>query len=269
MIKDIDLTIGDKRVAFKMDLEADNMSDQAIVFCLNHFSCCEPEVCHLMVRAIRPGDVVADIGANVGWFTLFMSQLIGLHGAMIAFEPCPQNIAKLKANLKLNKLAPKLVIQPLWSSEADVTLWMGNDGGLASLGRSQDALGSFKLVSTTLAAECHPLPRFIKIDAEGAEHRILVGAGQRLWPQHTPYVVCELNEAALGRLGSSSGLVREHMHKRGYELFMLNDQGYLPTLVPRDTELRTTAHNLNVLFSTLFWVSEAWPVVEMRQNAAA
>lgn len=268
MIKDIDLTIGGKRIAFKLDLEHDSVPDQSIVYCLNHLGTCEPEVCHLMVRAIRPGDTVADIGANVGWFSLFMEQLVGPEGRVMAFEPCPQNIAKFEANFKLNKLAPRLVTAPLWSSEADVTLWMGNDGGLASLGRSQEALGALKLRSTTLAGQCEPLPRFIKLDAEGAEHRILIGAGARLWPACTAYVVCELNEAALGRLGSSSMLVREYMAKRGYDMFMLHNDGFLPTLVPRDTILHTTASNLNVLFSTLFWVSEAWPTITMRQNVA-
>ncbi len=268
MIKDIGLTIGERRIAFKMDLEGDNICDLSTVYCLNHQGACEPEVCHLMARAIRPGDTVADIGANVGWFTMFMSQLVGPTGAVTAFEPCPQNVEKLKANLKLNSMEPRIVTAPLWSSVADVTLWMSNDGGLASLGRSPGALGRLQQRSTTLAAEYDTLPRFIKIDAEGSEYRILMGA-KHLNPAVTRYVVCELNEEALGRMGSSSKLVREYMAKRGYDMFLLSVDGHLPALVPSGTELRTTASNLNVLFSTVYWVAEAWPVIEVRQNAAA
>jgi hypothetical protein len=39
--------------------------------------------------------------------------------------------------------------------------------------------------------------------------------------------------------------------------------------VPQDTELRTSAKNLNVLFSSQYRVSQAWPTIEVRQNDAA
>jgi hypothetical protein len=53
------------------------------------------------------------------------------------------------------------------------------------------------------------------------------------------------------------------------EMFLLSVDGHLPALVPSGTELRTTASNLNGLFSTVYWVAQAWPVIEVRQNAAA
>ncbi len=251
-------------IEFEMDLDAGVIVDEAIAYCMNKWGACEPEVCNVMARAVRPGDFVVDVGANIGFFTLLLARLVGETGQVVAFEPAPQNIQKLKDNIALNRFSQvRQVSQPLWSSQAPVALWLAQDGGLASLARSPWAMGQIALQATTLAAAFPqpPYPRLIKLDAEGAEYNILMGAGDMLRPAATPYVLCEVNEGALKRLNRSGAMLRSYMLNRGYELFMINADGQLPTLVPLGTKLTSTAFNLNVLFSTLPSVAEAWPEI--------
>ena len=51
---------------------------------------------------ISPGDVVFDIGANIGLFSLIGSQAVGRNGAVYAFEPAPETYDAMVANLKKN-----------------------------------------------------------------------------------------------------------------------------------------------------------------------
>src|SRR5437870_2877368 len=48
---------------------------------------------------VRPGDVVLDIGAHIGYYTTLLSQLVGVHGKVVAFEPDPTNFTLLQQNV--------------------------------------------------------------------------------------------------------------------------------------------------------------------------
>ena len=62
----------------------------------------EEEVSFLMRKLVRPGDVVLDIGANVGLHTVFLSKLVG-EGRGIAFEPVSEMADRLSANCAFNR----------------------------------------------------------------------------------------------------------------------------------------------------------------------
>jgi predicted methyltransferase len=68
----------------------------------------------LYLSLVRPGDIVFDIGANQGYFTLLFSDLVGPAGYVHAFEPVPPTFARLRArieqgqryrNVRLNSVA--------------------------------------------------------------------------------------------------------------------------------------------------------------------
>ncbi len=56
----------------------------------------------LLQRLVRAGNVVADVGANIGYHTLILSRLVGPSGKVFAFEPNPLSRARLEANLAAN-----------------------------------------------------------------------------------------------------------------------------------------------------------------------
>jgi len=57
----------------------------------------------LFCRVVKEGDVVVDLGANIGYFTLLAARLVGKNGRVYAFEPEPRNFEYLQRNINLNK----------------------------------------------------------------------------------------------------------------------------------------------------------------------
>ena len=68
----------------------------------------EPETVTTMASLIKSGDVVLDIGANIGAHTLSMARMVGKEGKVIAFEPTKYAFDKLVANTTLN---PKFAVK--------------------------------------------------------------------------------------------------------------------------------------------------------------
>src|SRR5690348_9557213 len=59
----------------------------------------------LFCRIVKPGDVVYDIGANVGFYTLLASVCAGPSGRVYSYEPLPENIAGLRKHISINHLS--------------------------------------------------------------------------------------------------------------------------------------------------------------------
>ena len=62
----------------------------------------EPQETRFLLDTLRPGDVFVDVGANIGYFSLLASRLVGPAGTVLAFEPEAANYALLEANCRRN-----------------------------------------------------------------------------------------------------------------------------------------------------------------------
>lgn len=259
----IEFDFNDRKATFTLNIDPGYVCDQNTLRSIHDDGMCEPEVSWLMHKVLREGDRVIDIGANIGVFSLLMSQLVGKSGAVIAFEPTAATFQKLRENLKINRANNVLPIcQALWDKPEVVKLHMERDSGRNSLRRTPNTISSTKLDATTLgAAFSFPACRLIKMDAEGAEERIMLGAPHLAVPCKTPYIVSELNDEMLQLFETSDQHFRRWMQTRGYECFLLHADGSLPTLIPVNTKIATMRANLNVLFSTLEYVSWVWPEI--------
>lgn len=124
---------------------------------------------------IRPGDVVYDVGANAGFFTLLASKLAGPSGAVYAFEPLLRNLELLKKHVQLND-AQNVHIVPLAVSDRAGRARFATADSAAMGGLSER--GGIEVETTTLDSfrDTTPPPAFIKMDIEGAEHDALSGA---------------------------------------------------------------------------------------------
>jgi FkbM family methyltransferase len=143
----------------------------------------EPEVQELLHGAIRPGDVVYDVGANIGFFTIVAGRL----GARVyAFEPAPENAARIARNIELNGLDADVCEAAVWDGEGGVSLVAGDSGSEWET----VAGGGVRSVTLDAFARAHVPPDVLKIDVEGAECRVLRGAHEVL--RRPPrLVVCE------------------------------------------------------------------------------
>jgi FkbM family methyltransferase len=134
----------------------------------------EPEQTQAFQKIIRPGDVVFDVGAHYGYYTLLSSALTGPQGKVFAFEPSPGNIPRLRKHLDINHCNNVIVLE-LALSDHEGTARFDNQAGsgtghLATDGRIEVKITSLDIISSRL-----PVPNVLKIDCEGAEIEVLKG----------------------------------------------------------------------------------------------
>ncbi len=132
----------------------------------------------LFSNTVRRGDVVFDIGANAGFYTLLAAARCGAEGKVIAFEPLPRNLQFLKRHLQLNRVTNTTIIE---AAVADFTGFASFDvaDGHACEGRlaTSGALGvQVVSLAQAVAAGEIPQPDVLKIDVEGGELAVLEGA---------------------------------------------------------------------------------------------
>lgn len=170
----------------------------------------EIEVQRALEELIEPGQTVYDVGANIGFFTILCSRLVGPQGKVYAFEPIPQNIATLRHNIELNGLANVVVIEKALSSvtgtaEMFVSPWsafhsLNVDGATKQDNHGPEA-GEITVQTVTLdefvATEGVPAPDLIKIDVEGAELIVVQGMTETLRSRQ-PLLLCELHDTKHG-----------------------------------------------------------------------
>jgi FkbM family methyltransferase len=127
--------------------------------------------------SLSVGEVVFDLGANAGFYTLLASELVGSGGRVIAFEPLPENLSYLRKHLRMNQITNVQVF------EAAVADFMGVARFKADFYSSMGTLSEageliVKTVSLDRLFEMGeiPAPSLIKMDIEGGEYSALLGA---------------------------------------------------------------------------------------------
>lgn len=134
---------------------------------------------------IKPGSVVYDIGANVGYFSLLASVLVGSRGHVVAFEPLPRNLCYLRKHLELNGLQNLMVIDAAVSDQSGEAFF--DLGASTAMGHLADA-GDIRVrrvsLDHLLGEKTILPPDYMKIDVEGAEYDVLCGARRILEIYH-------------------------------------------------------------------------------------
>ena len=144
----------------------------------------EPTECAYLASVLKPGMVVYDIGANLGYHTVLAARLVGPAGRVICFEPDPANYSLLTENIRLNRL----------TNVTSFNCALGATTGSLEMHTSDSNFGDHRMYETqgeagrrkhTVRIECldelvraeHlPLPDFVKLDVQGYEGRVLDGA---------------------------------------------------------------------------------------------
>lgn len=137
----------------------------------------------IAVKNIRHGDVVYDIGANVGLHTLLFSRLVGEVGRVFAFEPAPDAVLRLREHLRLNQIQNVNVIEKAVAGRAEQRYFSAENLCMGHL----DKHGNIAVLATTLdlLIKKLPPPNYIKMDIEGAEIEALTG-GEECFRRHRP-----------------------------------------------------------------------------------
>lgn len=173
------------------------------------FSRGEPVVEEMFLSLLREGDVVCDIGANIGWYGLLAARKVGPRGKVFAFEPALLNAALAEKNARQNRLS-NLIVVPEAITDQDGWLTFLDRGSLMSRLDKDDSAaqaerrarqggrvkGETVVRVTTLdhwlVAADQPAPNVVKIDVEGAEAGVLRGMRQTLTVAK-PQLIVELH----------------------------------------------------------------------------
>lgn len=163
----------------------------------------EQQVFAQLMAFLRPVDVVYDIGANVGLYTVLLSKRVGDAGQVIAFEPEVRTYEHLIDNLKLNERKNvRCFRKALGEKSGQASLYLGAVIGGGSLVHPQGGGNRAETVEISqgdelVAAERLPVPRVVKIDVEGFEHAVIQGLRQTLSAPACEMLCCEVHPAML------------------------------------------------------------------------
>lgn len=133
--------------------------------------------------AIKKGQTVYDLGANVGFYSLLASARVGTQGHVFSFEPVPRNLEFLRKHLELNGVTNCTVWEAaVGSSEGEASFDFGggpSQGHLTSSDNAALRVKTVKLDDLVASGKLLP-PDLIKCDIEGAEFEALKGASKIL-----------------------------------------------------------------------------------------
>ncbi len=159
-----------------------------------------------LLNLMRPGDIVWDVGANVGYYSSKMAQKVGPHGRVFAFEPSPINVNQLRATCAAH---PHLDVIPvgLSASTGEARFIQGSDE-LGATSRVTDTDNGAGVVVVQLrrgddlvASGEAAAPNVIKVDVEGHELEVLSGLPATLCNPALRALVIEVHFALLERAG--------------------------------------------------------------------
>ena len=160
----------------------------------------------LLDRFIATGDWVLDIGANVGHYTLRMSELVGGNGRVIAFEPVPETFALLAANARL---FPHRNVSLLNVAVSDHTDRVGMQiphfsKGLTNYYQARITSDDESLTILTLPVDSLSLPtvKLVKVDVEGHELPVLRGMRLLIERDHPVLIVETASHETTNLIGS-------------------------------------------------------------------
>jgi FkbM family methyltransferase len=126
---------------------------------------------------VRPGMLCWDVGANVGFYTLLLAELVGAGGRVFAFEPVPRNVELLRRHVEMNRCQNVRILPcALGDSDGEAEFDPGPDTSRGRIAAGGPLKVPCSRADTLLAAGEVEAPDVIKIDVEGTEADVLRGA---------------------------------------------------------------------------------------------
>jgi FkbM family methyltransferase len=167
----------------------------------------------MLAGMLEPGDVFFDIGANVGFFTLLASKLVGPAGHVYAYEPIPSNVAVLRRHLHLNH-ATNVTVLPfaVWDSACTLR-FTGSRSMARQSARGEQEIDAIAIDDLFRRGEL-PAPTVIKMDVEGAELPALNGM-RELIRNARPQLLIEFHRSTLDGVDCDAAAL-DLLHELGY-----------------------------------------------------
>jgi len=203
-------------------------SEDLIQSCIMYFGMWDPHIERYLRARLRPGDLLVDVGANIGYFTLLGSRLVGPTGQVVAIEASPNTHEMLLANARRNGATNVRAVNAAASNHrGTVEVFAGSSDNIgrksimARHGAREATVEAFPLADILSADEIRRAA-VIKIDVEGAEADVLRGilSSAHLLGDSTDIIV-EMTPNWLADVGTSAEQLLDEFRALGYHAYEL------------------------------------------------
>lgn len=212
----------------------------------------EPHVQSVFQEYVKPGAVVLDVGANIGFFTMLSASLVGPQGRVIAIEPNGRNVRLLEASRRANGFDQVEIHNVAAHTEAGV-LVLNTSYSNGTVTDLSDDLHTLMLSEIVPAQSIDAIVGdrridFLKIDVEGAELKALTG-GLKTIQRDRPLIVSEYSHTGIHGGGDA---YLTWLINQGYDLTVIEDQN-APGEFTRDKQVivdafeRSGVHHIDIL----------------------
>ncbi|WP_042347713.1 FkbM family methyltransferase [Bacillus massiliigorillae] len=203
----------------------------------------EAPLTHFLIKTIKAGNIVFDIGANSGYYTTLLGILVGPTGKVIAYEPDPKMFELLCDNVGTNYLhaQAELKQKAVYSVHTDLTLHVSDKfpGHNSIYKRESAELKDFdsrfdqKVNEISVQADMlddyidmYPKIELIKMDIEGGEYQAFLGMKKLIEKNNVNIIVFEWSRQALGIYANSMAtLLQEIADKTNKVFYVLSPNG--------------------------------------------
>lgn len=196
---------------------------------LSIFEAFEPFETEVIKEKIKEGDVVLDIGAHIGYYTLIFAKIVGKKGKVFAFEPSPDNFSLLKKNVEINGYKNVELIQKAVSNKtgkAKLYLCEDNSGD----NRIYDSHDGRRFVEIeTIRLDDYfknytGLINFIKMDTQGAEGKAIKGMTNLIKKNKNIKIVTEFWPFGLKKFGTNPKNYLMLLKNFGFSLYEIEKE---------------------------------------------
>jgi FkbM family methyltransferase len=195
----------------------------------------EPLATKTVKRIVKKGDVVLDIGAHIGYYTLILARLVGEKGRVFAFEPEPNNFALLKKNVEANGYKNVVLIKKAVSDKSQkLKLYLYENSGTHRIHKTKDSYASVSIDAVKLddyfkSYKSHDKMYsnrvdFIKMDIEGAESAAIKGMKELLQKNNNVKLMVEFYPKMLAGFGVKPEECLGLLEKQGFKFYDLDEE---------------------------------------------
>ena len=180
----------------------------------------EEDVNELILKSLSEGDVFIDVGSNIGYYSILAGKIVGEKGQIVAIEPIPDTVNVLNLNVKLNALKNIIVIpKAAWTNPSILNIYLpeGNYGWASAVKWYGNKSFTIEAVPLDDIAKKIPAIKLLKIDVEGSEYQVLIGAKETL--EKTKHIVLELSE--------NSDEIQRMLEEAGFKIRKLKFTTYI------------------------------------------
>jgi len=189
----------------------------------------EPLQTEIVKKIIKNGNIVLDLGANIGYYTLILSKLVGNEGKVYSFEPDPKNFALLKKNIEINNYQNILFTQKAISNKkGTLRLYLSTtnpgDHRIFNVGDNRNFIEIESIRLDDWLDKLQDKINFIKIDIQGAEGKAIEGMTTIIQKSEKLNIITEFWPYGLIKLGTKPENFLKALTNYGFIPYEIKEQ---------------------------------------------